>query len=400
MVSLADLQPTHASFMYLERYVNAGSPSGFSFQNTPGPGFRACDAGDCFNLPIFDCASFSAVHVGDVPTLAAAELPVHPEMADNFASLVGQGPARHLPAAATSSGRTLAVVDRGIPFYAKVAYQRLLGRITRRMTRAHVVSAIEVSRCYEGAIAAGRMPQSFYMYREHSGLHFPDETGLKDWGYVERDIAPYPRGTFIEVPAFSLLPIPSDGSRPLLADLLDRTAALRTSEGFFDLVIRPLVDLYFSSVIVLGLQPEAHAQNVVCLLNDVYVPVGFALRDMESVDKDVPLLERCGLLSTFTPTGYKFLFKDAYNYQVMHSFMYDFKFGEYLLGPLVDTWGAYDGRLNVSEIEERTKTYVREQLALLPDDFFPAGVWYDYDAIVHEGAPTRQYREHPHPRFR
>jgi hypothetical protein len=267
------------------------------------------------------------------------------------------------------------------------------------MTRAHVVSAIEVSRSYESAIAAGRMPQSFYIYREHSGLHFPDDTGLRDWGYVERDIAPYPHRAFIEVPAFSLLPMPS-GGRPLLADLLDRTAALRTSEGFFDLVVRPLVDLYFSSVILLGLQPEAHAQNVVCLLNDAYVPVGFALRDMESVDKDVPLLETCGLLSDFTPTGYKFLSKDAYNYQIMHSFMYDFKFGQYLLGRLVDTWGAYDGRMNVGEIEAHTKAYAHKQLTMLPDDFFPAGVWYDYDAIVHEGAPTRQYREHLHPRFR
>jgi Ferric iron reductase FhuF-like transporter len=268
------------------------------------------------------------------------------------------------------------------------------------MTRQHVLSALEVSRTYENAIVAGRMPPSFYIYREHSGLHFPDGTRLKDWGYVERDIAPYPRGTFIEVPCFSLISTPPGGSRPLLAELLDATATLRTTDGFFDCCVRPLLDLYFSSVVMLGLQPEAHAQNVVCLLNNAYMPVGFALRDMESVDKDVPILQNHGLLSAFTPTAYKFLSKDAYNYHIMHSFMYDFKFGHYLLGPLIDTWGAYNQSMNVTDVEKHTKAYVRAQMAALPDDFFPAGVWYDYEAIVHEGSPTREYRQHPNPRFR
>lgn len=219
MLRLTDLQPTHASFMYLERYVNAGSPSGFSFQNTPGPGFCASDPTQHFDLPIFDCAPFGAVHVGDTPTLAIGELPVHPEMADNIAAVLGRAPSRHLPATPTSSGRTLAVVANGDHFYAKVAYQRPLGRVTRRMTRAHVLSAIEVSRIYEIAIDAGRLSPSFYIYREHSGLYFADETSLGDWGYVERDIAPYPRGTFIEVPAFALIATPPGGSRPLLEDV-------------------------------------------------------------------------------------------------------------------------------------------------------------------------------------
>ncbi len=64
--------------------------------------------------------------------------------------------------------------------------------------------------------------------------------------------------------------------------------------------------------------------------------VGVALRDMESVDKDVPLLEALSLKDNYTITEYKFLTNEAYNYQIMHSFMYDFKLGNYLLGPLVD----------------------------------------------------------------
>ena len=169
---------------------------------------------------------------------------------------------------------------------------------------------------------------------------------------------------------------------------------------FFAYFIQPLVDLYFSSVVVLGLQPEAHAQNIVYLLNDNYVPVGIALRDMESVDKDLPLLDARGLANRFTPTGYKFLQRDAYNYQIMHSFMYDFKLGEYLVGPLIDAWVAHVGHAYLAHIEEHTRQYARKQLTLLPEYFFPDGIWYDYEPIVHEGAETRSYRKNPSPRFR
>lgn len=400
MVRLVNLRPTHESFMYLERYVNDGSPSGFSALNTPGPGFRAFDTVGEFHLPIFDCAASGAINAGGISTLVAGELPVHPEMADEFAAALGRAPCRYLPATATSSGRTLAIVAGGVSFYAKVAYQRLLGRVTRKMTRAHVLSAIEVSAAYEFAIASGRMPPSFHIYREHCGLYFSDATPLKDWAYVERDIAPYPAGNFIEVPAFSLIANPRDEGPSLLMELLDVAPTMRTVEGFFTYFIQPLVDLYFSSVVVLGLQPEAHAQNVVYLLDRSYVPVGIALRDMESVDKDLPIIEMRGLANRFTPTGYKFLSNDAYNYQIMHSFMYDFKFGEYLLGPLVDAWAAYTGYVYLKEIEECIKLYVHKQLTALPDEFFPGDVWYDYEAVVHEGQPTRHYRKHPSPRFR
>jgi len=397
---LNELRPTNASFMHLERHLNGGSPSGFSFVSTPGPGFRPLDSVDQFDLPVFDCAAFGGTTVGSVPTLKRGELPVHPDMAQQFEAATGRAPHRWLPAVPGSSGRTLSTEADGMPFYAKVSYQGLLGRVTRKMTKAHVLSAIEVSSLYQSSIDAALMPDSFHIYREHCGLYFPETAGLSDWGYVERDIAAYPSSYFIEVPAFSLFFVPSNGHPCLLAQLVDAIASLRTVEGFFTRIIQPLLDLYFSSLTVLGLQPEAHAQNVVFLLDDSYIPVGIALRDMESVDKDLPLLETLNLAHHFTPTGYKFLTKDRDDYQIKHSFMYDFKLGVYLLGPLVDAWAASTCSTFVPDLEDRIRSYARSQLVVLPDDFFPDGVWYDYDAVVHEGRPTREYRQHPNPRFR
>lgn len=396
---LADLRPTHESFMHLERYVNAGSPSGFSFVNTPGPGFRPGDRVERFQLPVFDCTACGAVNMGSSSALAVGELPVHPEMVPAFSGASGRAPSRYLSAAPTSSGRTLSVTADGASFYVKVAYQGLLGRVTRRMTRAHVLSAIEISALYESAIAGGKMPESFHVYREHCGLFFPEENQLKDWGYVERAVEPYPTGRFLEVPAFALICRPSRHAPSLLGELLHAVPQLQSAQGFFRLLLQPLVDLYFSSVTLLGLQPEAHAQNVVFLLDETYMPAGCALRDMESVDKDVPLLEARGLGNWFTPTGYKFLVGKACNYQIMHSFMYDFKLGQYLLGPLVDAWTSCTG-YDSSALEGPIKEYARVLLGALPDDFFPEGVWYDYEAVVHEGAPTRVYRPHRGPRFR
>jgi len=396
---LNDLRPTCNSFMYLERYLNDGSPSGFSIINTPTPGFRALDSINSFEIPIFDCSEFDAVSVGNSHTLAAKLLPVHPDMTDAFEAIVGKTSFRKLKAMPTSSGRTLLVFSDNGSFYAKVAYQGLLGRVTRRMTKAHVLSAIEVSSVYESAIAAGKMPRSFHIYREHCGLHFLDSGPLENWGYVERAIAPYPEGNHIEIPAFSLIAKNIEGKH-LFRDLLEVSPSLCTIDGFFTLIIQPLLDLYFSSLITLGLQPECHAQNVVFLLDCKYIPIGVALRDMESVDKDLPLIEERNLDKEFTPTQYKFLSRKSYNYQIMHSFMYDFKLGEYLIGPLVDAWAKLNGISQLKNIEQQIRIYAREKLLLLPNDFFPEDCWYDYEAVVHEGSSTRNYRRNPSPRFR
>src|SRR6185436_5634949 len=157
-MKLSDLEPKHDSYLRLERYVNEGSPSGFSGLHTPGNGFRASDEVESFQLPIFDCSNNHAISVGVSSVMAAGEVPIHPEMAREFQEKSHAIITGHLTAVPTSSGRTLSVSDKVHRFYLKVAYQRLLGRMMRPMTRAHVLSAFEVSSTYEAAIRAGRMP--------------------------------------------------------------------------------------------------------------------------------------------------------------------------------------------------------------------------------------------------
>jgi hypothetical protein len=397
---LEDLHPTHESFMYLERHLNDGSPSGFSFLYTPTTGFCAKDNTYCFDLPVFDCSSLGPLDVGGACSLPDRFLPVHPDMESNFTELTGLTPSCFITSSPTSSGRTLLVTDTATPFYVKVAYQGLLGRVTRNMTNAHVLSAVEVSSVYESAIKSNELPSTIHIYREHYGMHFDKSSMLSDWGYVERDVHTFPKSGYIEIPGFSLTASNKIESGTLFKILLNEVPELRTQDGFFSYFARPLLDLYFSSIIKIGLQPECHSQNVVFLLNNEYLPVGVALRDMESVDKDLPLIKERNLDDHFTATNYKFLLEGTYNYQIMHSFMYDFKLGEYLLGPLVDGWVEYDGNCRKKNIENQIKAYAREYIRSLPCDFFPENCWYDYEAVVHEGSSKRQYRINPCPRFR
>jgi len=184
---LTDLSPTYESLMYMERYLNDGSPSGFSFRNTPTPGFRAHDSINSFEIPIFNCSELDAVSVGNTHTLAAKELPVHPDMLDAFEAISGKTPFRKLKAMPASSGRTLLVFSDNGLFYAKVAYQGLLGRVTRKMTKAHILSAIEVSSVYESAIAARKMPRSFHIYRQ-AVTKLKDQKRDSSIGYSKRYI--------------------------------------------------------------------------------------------------------------------------------------------------------------------------------------------------------------------
>jgi len=386
--------------MAMERFSNDGSPSGFSDINTTSPGHRPSDPVPHFLLPLYHCSDFNPVRLGGFTKVTQALYPVHPDMVDRFERLTKLKPALELKAAPTSSPRTLYVEQPSCPLFIKLAYQGLIGRVTRRMTRRHVTSAIEVSLCFKDAIESKRLPKHIQIMHEYSGTHFGDEGPLTDWGFVERNplIAGFPNA--ILVPSFSLFATRGGSVPPLLHQLMNLSASLLQPEAFFDQFLIPLLDLYFDPVIALGLQAEAHAQNVIYLLDSQYSPVAVALRDMESVDKDAGIMEYFGLAPKITDYTYKTLNKTDYNYQIMHSFMFDFKLGHYLLGPMVDCWGEKAGNSAVRAIEEMIRAYSKKKADPLPDDFFPKDVWYNYDPVVHEGSSRRKYNSFPNPRFR
>lgn len=59
------------------------------------------------------------------------------------------------------------------------------------------------------------------------------------------------------------------------------------------------------------------------------------MRDLESIDIDQTLQETIGNCTNFKSYPYKYLNSSQNNYQIKHSFMYDFKIGEYVFEPLI-----------------------------------------------------------------
>jgi hypothetical protein len=388
------------SLLSLERYCNDGSPSGFSDIHTTSAGHRPSDPDPHFNLPFYDVSGLHAVRLGAATSIANGLYPVHPDMVSIFQELTGLAPVHSEKAIPTSSPRTLYVAQGSAPFFAKLSYQGLIGRVTRRMSRKHVTSAIEVSHAFREAIETGKLPANIRIFDEYAGFYFDTQDALQDWGFVERRPKVCQFESTVTVPSFSLFATRNGTIEPLLHLIMKRAPNLAQYDVFFQYFIQPLLDLYFTSVIFLGLQPEAHSQNVLYLLDDQCLPIAAVLRDMESVDKDLGIVEYLALETKFTEITYKTLRPTDYNYQIMHSFMFDFKLGMYLIGPLVDCWLEKAGMSQKDLIEARIRKYSEEKISQLPPNYFPSGVWYNYDPIVHEGSAKRDYRAIPNPRFR
>ncbi|PZA12189.1 hypothetical protein DNX69_09270 [Rhodopseudomonas palustris] len=397
---LSGLHPTLESFIKLERYLNDGSPSGFSEINTTSPGHRPSDPVPCFDLSLYSADQVNLHRAGSDSKIENQLYPVHPDMTASFEEMTGLKACHKAKAIPTSSPRTLYVDQPNDPLFVKLAYQRLIGRVTRRMTRRHVMSAIEISRCLKDAIDRRLLPPQIQIFHEYAGAYFDDDSDLTDWGFVERQARVEAVQQFPLIPAFSLFATAHGSKIPLLHAIMERSTDLRNPECFFVSYIRPLLDLYFEIIIVLGLQPEAHSQNVIYALGSNLIPAAVALRDMESVDKDLGIMDHFRMSPSFTELTYKTLRKSDYNYQIMHSFMFDFKLGEYLIRPLTDCWAKLAGERATAVIEGRIRGYSQDKMKRLPDDFFPKGVWFDYEPVVHEGSQIRQYRSNSAPRFR
>jgi len=227
-------------------------------------------------------------------------------------------------------------------------------------------------------------------------------TGNDEWGYVVRESYPYPHRTDepYVVPAFSLFgkdrKAPDD---PLILDQLVDLSGIPAWEYVIHNLVQPLLEAHFSLLKTCGLQLEPHAQNILFSLDDAYRPIEVIARDAESIDKDLGLIKELCLPVCFTELDYKCLRPTDYNYQIMHSFMFDFKMGEYLLDPLVG-WLAKRVGADPCDIYSEVRSIVKANLAGLPADFLPSNCWYSYENVLHDRSKQRDYLRSTELKFR
>lgn len=406
------------SLITMERYVNDGSPSGFTFVNTTSEHTRPRGSVSSFRLAEVLPRDGVLIHnLGQIPPclfttegFSIEGMLVHPDMLGHPKLLsIGKWVDRlsWFEVEPTASPRTVKLKTTKPDGYVKLHYEGHLSRIVRRMTLKHAQAALETDGILASLIDARSMPDSFAYYREVGARVYQlgDEGAETYWGMVWRPAqvhgAQAHRIAYL-VPAFSLFS--QDYREPEANTLLQQLGEINGPnrvEFLLEELLFPLVRGYFAMILQAGLQGEWHAQNVVFGFDESWHCVATVLRDMESVDRDLPLMTRIGTAAHLQSYPYKCLERHGDIYPIRHSFMFDYKFGEYLLAPLIDhacsAWGVLPASIDSVVID-----LIMSYLNLLPDDFFPAdGCWYKFaDQLIDQSVSQRPYVRLQNPRFR
>jgi hypothetical protein len=406
------------SFLLMERYVNDGSPSGFTFTNTTSVGTNPREGASSFKLrEVFPRPATEIVSLGTIPASIFAShdssdavMFVHPDMIENSKLVTlaeWHGQSSPFEAVPTSSARTVAVMRPGLVGFLKLHFEGYLGRIVRAIDLKRAQAALENDSILYRLISQGAMPRTFGYFRETGARVYQRqyEGSSVYWGMVWR--SPAICGLCADtvrylVPAFSLfsrdLRNPSD---PTLLSQLGEVWGHDKARVLLDDLLAPVVSAYFAMIRNAGLQGEWHSQNVVFGFDSSWQCVTTALRDMESIDRDLPLMSRARVPSDLVSYPYKCLEAHQYNYSIKHSFMFDHKLGEYLLAPIIDH-ACQVWNVDTSPIENAVIDLVASETANLPKHYFPTnGSWYNFDKqYIDQSVESRPYLERKNPRFR
>ena len=93
-------------------------------------------------------------------------------------------------------------------------------------------------------------------------------------------------------------------------------------------------DRRYNCVVLEGIVPEMHSQNVLFGFDNAWNIKSIVLRDLESHDKDITLMRRLGKMDRLRSYPFKCIEDNQYNYAIKHSFMFDHKLGEYFIAEL------------------------------------------------------------------
>ncbi|RYE38505.1 MAG: hypothetical protein EOP48_26985, partial [Sphingobacteriales bacterium] len=186
---------SHKDFIHMERYVNIGSPSGFTEINSTSRRTSA-KAGKKFfylsGLSLDDHVSYQ--DYGIRPSFFTWDMLLHPDMISLPGIKSLQIEKRVAAVTPTASARTVKM-NRKHGWFLKLNYRGLIGRIDRTIGRNQAHSAIEISNIITEAISSGRLPNKFYFMREVFGrvIDLIDEQGPFEFGLVIREPSVFPK---------------------------------------------------------------------------------------------------------------------------------------------------------------------------------------------------------------
>ncbi len=396
------------SYIYMERYVNNGSPSGWHKKHTTSFETNPFTGKDSFHLLKFNDEQNKTKVIGTNKLLECGFNYAHP---DSIKSKILNSCGVKLEESTfdvspISGARTMLIRDNNNPGYLKLTYDTSrIGRVDRQLTFNHCLSSYETCHAIKNAIDSNLTPSGFGIQLEPAArisyLNYGND--IYEWGVIYREFSPYPYNNddVLLVPGFSLfgkdINNPNDDS--LIVQLIE-LSGVDPSEYLLT-ILKMIVDCYWEIVLSCAFHIECHGQNCFFELTPNYKIKRFIIKDMDSVDKDIPLAKKLGLNSKWESYPFMCFDESIYYYKIRSSYMYDFKLGEYLLSPLISEV-AKNFLLDTNKIESFIRNYVREKyLVKLPYDYFPLdGRWYNCDNSERQVGQKRQYYSHENPKYR
>lgn len=396
-------------YIDMERYVNDGSPSGSHLLHTTSEWTNPFTGKEKFSLLEFSDSDVDTRYIGKKhPLFRYGVNYAHPDSMQSVHLLEAKRKIENsfLLVSPTAGARTMLLRNSENLGYLKLTYDvSRIGRVDRQLTYKHCLSSYEASSTLKQKIDEGNLPPQLCIQLESSakvsllqGLHSNFE-----WGTIFREFKPYPYSPkkVQLVPGFSLfskdIRNPSDDC--LLVQFIQ--AAGENPKKYLMNLLKMIVDCYWAIVLNCAFHIECHAQNCLFEVDENYKIVRMVIKDMDSVDKDIPLAKYLGHNTSWESYPVMCFDENIHFYKIRPSYMYDFKLGEYLLHPLIyAVTKKYE--LNPEYFEQEIQQYVNAKyIGKLPDDYFPKdGCWYNCDNSERIPGTKRIYYANPKPKFR
>ena len=400
-----------AAIIHMERYVNKGSPSGFTFNNTTSAQTSPFQDQGTFKLPCVEVPRIECETRGgatSIPNILCSNnmdtviYPVHPDILDEVLSAVDCDIAviKEIDVYPTANGRTVMHIGDDDIFFVKLHYPKLIGRFNRALPYRKWVSSFENNDELVEAIEKGEAPKCFALLKENAGhilMYNGDENS--GMGMIFREYQAYPYHSDRKmIPFFSLFSkdtmFPND---PLLIDQLMGREDF-AGDKVIDVIVKPILLCFKFQAIDLGLLPEYNAQNV---LMEWFLPDGSTRlihRDMTGTFKDISRRRSLGLHTNFNPYHSIDFERDKEEVFMRRSFAYDFKIGEYIFRE-VELWLSERRIMKADDFRQKVRTFFRE---IIPEDtesyFKYKNKWIGYKKALPHG--KRPYVEYTNPRYR
>lgn len=398
------------SLIYMERYVNDGSPSGFSEKYNTSSFTNPFGRNDHFKLPFLDAKDKKLSDYGDLTLLTdnlefftSSIFFVHPDMLKNDGIKGMKVHESDLKSYPTSSSRTILVVTENVNFYLKLHYDGIIGRINRSLPFTKAISGFENSNIIEAGINKKIYPEYFGIFRE-IGLRTLTVNNNGSWSFVLRESIPFKteKSTIFIVPFFSIFSKDRLDNDCSLLTQLSILYANRTTEIVVELIIKRIIECYFLLILNEGLQFELNAQNVLIGFDENFIPTSIIFRDLMGIEKDITIRNSKYLLNDFLSAPYKYISKeqDEVFYKIRHSFAFDFKLSKYIVEPLLSALKSFSIlNIDIANMNNTIKDYCKLFIDELDKDYFPSdGKWYYHENVLLTG--ERIYLESNNPIYR